>query len=113
MTEKRITIDKLITNRATRRAEKKLARVIIRQTIKDLAGGDYTNRMTARRYIRTAIFSSDCEKAGYPPELLDTLKGMVLLSKAERHFTSRQVLKLLHDNWEKKQPKKTPRFKGG
>jgi hypothetical protein len=104
--------DKLVIAEATRRTEKRLARVVIRQTIKDLGGGDYPSLITARRYIRSATFSMDRENAGYPPELLDTLKGMVLLSRAERNFLSRQILKMLHENWEKKTLKKTPDKRG-
>ena len=94
------------------RSEVRLARLVIRQTIKDLGNGDYASTITAKRYIRSEVFSVDRINAGYPPELLDTLKGMVLLSKPERKYLSQKILKFLHENWEKKTQKKPPKDGG-
>jgi hypothetical protein len=85
-----------------------LSRAVIRRAIKDLAGDVVADYMSAATYVNGATFSVDCENAGYPAELLDSLKAMVLLSRAERLFCQREITTLLDKVW----AKKTPRERG-
>jgi hypothetical protein len=81
-----------------------LSRAVIRRAIKDIAGDVVADYMSAATYVNGAIFSVDCENAGYPVELLESLKGMVLLSRAERIFCQREITALLDKSWAKKNP---------
>jgi hypothetical protein len=81
-----------------------LSRAVIRRAIKDLAGSDLVDYKSAAAYVDGAIFSVDCENAGYPLGLRDSLKEMVLLSEAERIFCHREITKLLDKAWGKKNP---------
>lgn len=84
--------------------ENGLYRGIVRQTIRDLASNDLTLYKSAVDYIGSATFSSDCEKAGYPPELRDSLKEMVLRSQAQRTILCREIIQILDKSWDKKNP---------
>ena len=89
-----------MTDTAVNKSERTIARRVIRQTIKDLSGRDYANRTSAKRYVRSEVFVKDCHSAGYPPELLDALKEMVLLSAAERIYLSRRIISMMKTQWE-------------
>ena len=72
-----------------------LSRAVILRAIKDLGVGNATDYKSAAMYVNGATFSVDCENAGYPSELRDSLKEMVLLSEAERIFCCREITRLL------------------
>ena len=82
----------------------RLHRGIIRQTIKDLASNNLTDYRSAAYYVNSAMFAVDADCAGYPAELRDSLKEMVLLSQAQRLYLSRKIIKLLDQRWGKKNP---------
>jgi len=82
----------------------KLPRAVIRSAVKDLGSSDVTAYKSALKYLNSAIFSVDCENAGYPTELRDSLKEMVLLSQTQRIFLSQNVLRILKENWDEKNP---------
>jgi hypothetical protein len=84
---------------AVNKLEKKLTREVIRRSIRDLGGVDASHCATARIYILGDMFLKDCEISGYPPELVDTLKEMVVLSGAERRYLSREILEILDREW--------------
>lgn len=81
-----------------------ISRAVIRSAIKDLGTGDVTHYKSAVSYVEGATFPVDCENAGYPSELRDSLKEMVLLSEAERIFLYREITALLDKAWGKKNP---------
>jgi len=73
----------------------RLCQGVIRQAVKDLVKGDLTDYKSAVNYVRSAIFSVDCEKAGYPEVLRDSIKQMVLISKAQRRIYYRNITKIM------------------
>lgn len=77
-----------------------LSRAVIRHAIKDLGGADPVHFSIAKKYLESERFSLHRENAGYPPELLDSLKDLVLLSKVQRKFVSNQLLRMLRKNFE-------------
>ena len=74
-----------------------ISKAIIRQIIKDL-GMDNRAFYWASKYIESERFSVLLVNSKYPPELLDSLKELVLLSKAQRKISSRQILAELSEN---------------
>ena len=81
-----------------------LSRAVIRRVIKDLAGPDTIDYKSAVSYVEGAKITADLERAGYPNELRDSLKELVLLSQAERVFLCREITELLDETWGKKNP---------
>lgn len=79
---------------------KRLARRIIRQAIQDVGADNKTEAEMAAAYIRGPDFKVHCGLAGYPEELLDTLKEAVAGSKVQRHFLCREILRILHHEWD-------------
>ena len=77
--------------------EPRLSRAIIRQIIKDLGMDSYEFDL-AGWFIESERFSVLLANSKYPPELLDSLKELVLLSKAQRKISSRQILAELSEN---------------
>jgi hypothetical protein len=77
-----------------------LARRIIRRAIQDLASSNPNLLRHAEAYIISAHFMHHCEEAEYPYGLLDTLNAMVRRSKVERVFLSKEVIRVLSDEWE-------------
>ena len=86
--------------RANDRDETLLARKVIRQTIKDLRTTDQHMMSSVNAYLKSPLFSLDCENAKYPSELLASLEQLVLLSLSERKHLSPQILKLLEKRWD-------------
>ena len=77
--------------------EAMISRAVIKSAIKDIGGGNARNRITATKYILSPRFSTHCENAGYPPELLDTLKELSVLSRIQRYFSAREVIRTLNE----------------
>ena len=77
-----------------------LSQAVIRHAIKDLGGADPVQFSIAKKYIESERFSLHVEKTSYPPELLDSLKDLVLLSKVQRKFIANQLLRILRKNFE-------------
>ena len=86
------------SSETTTAAQKRVARKIILQAIKDLNSGDERHRLSAQYYIAQELFEQDCTRSGYPPELRDTLRDSVLSSSAQRFYLFREILVLLREN---------------
>jgi len=82
------------------KSKKKLGRKMILLVIEDLGSGNVNHYESAYLYIHSIRFSMDCENAGYPPELLDTLKEMGLLSKTERASMHPELIATLNKFWQ-------------
>lgn len=88
------THDQLITAGLSEHA---IARKIIQQVIKDLGKGSEGDFLSAEKYVNSTTFIIHLGSSGYPLELRDTLKELVLLSKAERRFVYPNILVILSD----------------
>ena len=80
--------------------EKALARAVIRTTIRDLSSISQRLQRDALEYLHSRCFIGDCDSAGYPPALLDTLLESVGKSRAERKALCSEVLTILANEWE-------------
>lgn len=81
-----------------------MARYIIKQAIKDIASRESRHIRSAQRYVRSRAFMNHLGLAGYPVELRDTLLEMVLVSKPQRRYMRREILRVLEREWEKEKP---------
>lgn len=93
--------------------ERNIAKAVIKNVIKDLGTGDYIDNMSAKRYIRSPAFTRDLAAAGYPDELRDSLKNLVLLSKAQREISAREIIKHLNRHYRKVTAEKNPAGEAG
>jgi hypothetical protein len=90
----------------------RVARAMVRRTIRDLGNLDKAIYVDAKRFIYDESFPRMCTLAGYPSELLDTLHGLVTRSKAERTHLATQVLEILRTEWDTLLDKKNPPLGG-
>ena len=76
-----------------------IARKTIRLAVQDLSRntGSFDS---AKRYIQRDRFIKDCEIAGYPAALLDTLGDMVARSSVQRTSLGREILRVLSNDWD-------------
>ena len=75
--------------------EKRLARAVIDQAIKDIGRGSFEVAENAFKYVGMAGFLKLCETAGYPPELSATLSGLEKSSPIQRRLTADEILTAL------------------
>lgn len=75
--------------------EQKVFRRVIKQAINDLASDCALHRRSAEDYLRSDRFAVDCETAGYPKGLRDTLDEMLLLTKLEQKVIRKQLFEML------------------
>jgi len=79
----------------------RLSRKIIHQTINDLTQGAGTDYDSAKTYIESQLFETHRKVAGYPEELLECLRELVITSGARRVILSKEVKVLLKKIWDK------------
>lgn len=77
-----------------------MERAVIRRLILDLGSENPLYVTDAARFLDRPEFLEICERLGYPPELLDTLHGVVQQSKVERKITVQKVLDILKIEWD-------------
>lgn len=79
--------------------DKKVKRAVIRRAIMDLTTYDTSVVERASQYFRTLGVHRDLALANYPEGILDTVKYMVISSKAQREFIAKELLKYLDENY--------------
>jgi hypothetical protein len=79
--------------------KKKVARAVLHQLVRDLGSGDRRVFRGAIESLQASVVADLCEKAEYPSELLDTLRALVSISRAERKSYTREVIELLKKEW--------------
>ena len=77
----------------------RISRKVIRQAISELSSPDTEMREHAKSYINSDQFLTHQQRAGYPDELHDSLKYLMLRSRAERYFLGKEVVALLKEVW--------------
>jgi hypothetical protein len=83
--------------------DEKIARKIVEQAIRDLTM-DGSKFHASARYVFSEDFERHRQIAGYPDELIEALKALMLLSENARKVAASEVVKLL---------KKYPPVNGG
>jgi hypothetical protein len=73
----------------------RLVKKIIRQAFKDVTIGDERHFDDASRYINSPLLAEHIRKVGYPAELRDTLRELVLFSRSERKHLYIPMMRLL------------------
>ena len=76
-----------------------LSKAIIVRAIRDMCKADGAVFSAAKNYIYSDDLPKHIASAGFPNELLDTLKNAVLLSKAQRVAVAREAIQILLDAW--------------
>ena len=79
--------------------EKRLARAVINQAIKDVASQEKDRSGYAELYISNPIFLNHCAAAEYPKELRDSLDGLSDLSPLQRRVSSKEILEVLRTEY--------------
>lgn len=81
-------------------SSRKFTQKLIRQAISDLASDNLTLKIDSEKYFHGHEFLIHMGRAGYPPELLDTLRDVMARSGVQRKYLVKKTLDALKEEWD-------------